>query len=138
MERLTSSMGYCDAFCENNKNCCQIYASCINRQAYEKLKEYEDLEEQRKLLKLPCTVGDTVYQHMIVRFNGIKKKPIYEIFKATIFKFSLSSCGLCFCTETADENKYQNEVPLSMFGTTVFLTKPEAEQALKEIVSSDL
>jgi len=27
----------------------------------EKLAEYEDLEEQGKLLKLPCAVGDTVY-----------------------------------------------------------------------------
>lgn len=26
-----------------------------------KLKKYEDLEEQGKLLKLPCKVGDTVY-----------------------------------------------------------------------------
>lgn len=26
-----------------------------------KLAEYEDLEEQRKLMKLPCAVGDTVY-----------------------------------------------------------------------------
>ena len=27
----------------------------------QKLAEYEDLEEQGKLLKLPCAVGDTVY-----------------------------------------------------------------------------
>lgn len=37
----------------------------------EKLKEYEDLEEQGKLLKLPCAVGDTVY-----RINKGKKEPI--------------------------------------------------------------
>ena len=30
-------------------------------QAYFKLKDYEDLEEQGLLLKLPCKVGDTVY-----------------------------------------------------------------------------
>jgi hypothetical protein len=28
---------------------------------YRKLKEYEDLEEQGRLIKLPCKVGDTVY-----------------------------------------------------------------------------
>ena len=28
---------------------------------YEKLREYEDLEEQGLLLRLPCKVGDTVY-----------------------------------------------------------------------------
>lgn len=27
----------------------------------ERLKEYEDLEEQGRLVKLPCKVGDTIY-----------------------------------------------------------------------------
>lgn len=31
------------------------------RALFEKLAEYEDLEEQGKLLKLPCAVGDTVW-----------------------------------------------------------------------------
>lgn len=31
-----------------------------------KLKEYEDLEEQDRLVKLPCKVGDTVWQIMVV------------------------------------------------------------------------
>lgn len=29
--------------------------------AYRRLAEYEDLEEQGRLIKLPCKVGDTVY-----------------------------------------------------------------------------
>jgi hypothetical protein len=29
--------------------------------AYRRLAEYEDLEEQGRLVKLPCKVGDTVY-----------------------------------------------------------------------------
>lgn len=38
------------------------YANCDEGYcAMEKLEEYEDLEEQGKLLKLPCAVGDTVY-----------------------------------------------------------------------------
>lgn len=28
---------------------------------YHKLKDYEDLEEQGRLIKLPCKVGDTIY-----------------------------------------------------------------------------
>lgn len=31
-----------------------------------KLAEYEDLEEQGRLIKLPCKVGDTVWQIMVV------------------------------------------------------------------------
>lgn len=98
-----------------------------------KAKEYEGLEEQGKLLKLPCAVGDTVYQHMIVGIDKDKKKPIYKIFEAIVFKFSLSSWGLCFWTETTDKEKHRNEVPLSAFNNTVFLTRPEAERALAEM-----
>ena len=36
-----------------------------------KIKEYESLEEQNRLIKLPCAVGDTVY-----RINKGKKEPI--------------------------------------------------------------
>lgn len=35
-----------------------------------KLKEYEDLEEQDRLVKLPCKVGDTVWQIMVVGAQG--------------------------------------------------------------------
>ena len=44
-----------------------------------KLKDYEDLEEQGRLIKLPCKVGDTVYkvnkaskkvsQHKVIKFE---------------------------------------------------------------------
>lgn len=70
MERLTEkqSSGYdlkamngewCNKYCEQQRvetcNECGIY------QAIHKLAEYEDLEEQGLLLRLPCKVGDTVY-----------------------------------------------------------------------------
>ena len=32
-------------------------------EAYYKLQHYEDLEEQGRLIKLPCKIGDTVYGH---------------------------------------------------------------------------
>lgn len=99
----------------------------------EKLKEYEDLEEQGQLLRLPCAVGDTVYQHMIVGIDMARKKPIYEIAEATVFKFSLDSFTLCFLAQTVGRGKQQNELPLSAFGKSVFLTKEQAEQALKEM-----
>ena len=53
MERLTSNIDYCETYCENEKNRCPIYSSCINRRSYEKAKEYEDAEEQGFLLRLP-------------------------------------------------------------------------------------
>lgn len=99
----------------------------------EKLAEYEDLEEQGMLLRLPCKVGDTVYQHMIVGVDMARHKPIYEISKATVFKFSLDLFTLCFWTQTVGREKQQNELPLSAFGKSVFLTKEQAKKALKEM-----
>lgn len=53
MERLTDK-NFRIGFDDSNK--LPSYAAL-----YERLREYENLEEQGKLLKLPCAVGDTVY-----------------------------------------------------------------------------
>lgn len=119
--------------CSNYQSESRLTCPKLFEKAYEVVKRYEEMEEQGKLLKLPCAVGDTVYQHMIVGIDKDKKKPIYKIFEAIVFKFSLSSWGLCFWTETTDKEKHRNEVPLSAFNNTVFLTRPEAERALAEM-----
>ena len=53
-KRLTSNINYCEAYCETNKARCPIYSSCINRLCFEKLKYYEDMEDERnrKLVNL--------------------------------------------------------------------------------------
>ena len=73
--------------------------------AVDKLAEYEDLEEQGKLLKLPCKIGQRVY--MIYQFCG---EGAWEI----------------------EEHKIILE-DLENIGKTVFLTRQEAEQALAEM-----
>lgn len=120
--------------CKEYKDECKAVAGFKKfvQAMYSKLKYYEDLEEQRKLLKLPCMVGDTVYQNMIVGVDK-DKKLIYEIDEAKVFKFSLDSYTLCFWTETIiNQKKYQNEFSLSAFGETVFSAKEEAEAALND------
>ena len=81
--------------------------------AEEKLAEYEDLEEQGKLLKLPCAVGDTVYAIEVDEEN-------FTYFhcprKISEYKFNLQMMDL-----------------LGMFGKCIFLTREEAEAALKEL-----
>ena len=72
---------------------------------YRKLKEYEDLEEQGRLIKLPCKVGDGVYYIL-----GIPNKTPCVIDKCKI--------------ELSDINK---------IGKTLFLTREEAEAKLKEL-----
>lgn len=79
--------------------------------AIKKLSDYEDLEEQGKLLKLPCAVGDTVY---VLRIDNsvymMSNEKIWEIVEE-IFKIRHFDC----------------------IGKTVFLTREEAEAALKEL-----
>lgn len=113
---------------ENFKNPFDIYEG----KAIDKLGKYEDAEEQGLLLKLPCKVGDTVYQNMITGLDE-DKKLIYKVFEARVFKYTLDSMNLCFWTETKDRYQYRNEMPISAFGETVFVTKEEAEQALAKM-----
>ena len=75
---------------------------------YRKLKEYEDLEEQGRLISLPCKVGDTVY-HVV-------QGRIVEV----------SNVDLFFLLLSVAENRFNN---------SVFLTKSEAEQKLKKMES---
>lgn len=91
----------------------------------EKLKEYEDLEEQGLLLKLPCKVGDKVYS---VTRDFISKYIICSIQKYTEGFFFNWKC---------EEGIYANTRGFTEFeiGKTVFLTKEEAEQKLKEMES---
>lgn len=89
---------------------------------YWKLNKYEDLEEQGKLLKLPCTVGDTVYVKM--QFGGYAEAEVRDF---THFV----TCGFCIVV-TSDKFDKQN-IPFSEFGKTVFRTQEEAEAALDEI-----
>lgn len=84
--------------------------------AMEKLADYEDLEEQGGLIKLPCKVGDTVY--VIVGKNISAQK----IQRATID----SERKIEFCTK-------RRGFTLFDIGKTVFLTKSEAEAKLKEL-----
>ena len=82
----------------------------------ERLKEYEDSEEQGRLIKLPCKVGDIVY--VIVGKNISVQK---------IQRVTIDSEGkIEFCTK-------KRGFALFDIGKTVFLTKSEAEAKLKEL-----
>ena len=93
----------------------------------QELKEYRDLEEQGLLLKLPCKIGDTVYQ----------------LINSHIYEYKV--IGICF---DIFQNKWMYEVAyqiglewfktmcdFDVFGKskTVFLTKEEAEKALERL-----
>ena len=93
------------------------------------LKEYQQLEEQGWLIKLPCKVGDTVYYFEGGYYKNIKNWKIVPI-KVTEFNIKVNRSGkLMPLAMIANGTRY----PISSIGKTVFLTKSEAEAKLKEL-----
>ena len=92
-------------------------------QAYFKLKDYEDLEEQGLLMKLPCKVGDTLYA---IGFNN--NKPV--VYESVVLSILITEKEIVFNVKV-DEFEINSQLKQSMFGKTVFLTQAEAEEKLK-------
>ena len=91
----------------------------------EKLKHYEDLEEQGRLIELPCKIGDTVY---VVEDWGYRK----ELKEREVGVITLK--GINDFSNEFWEDVYGGILGnFSDIGKTVFLTKVEAEAALKEL-----
>lgn len=98
----------------------------------EKLKEYEDLEEQGRLLKLPCKVEDAVWD------NDCGRPCAY-----TITAFSFGKCEEYICEPvttkevvfyyTNSSGSITGSFAESEIGKSVFLNKSEAEAKLKEL-----
>lgn len=99
------------------------------REIINKLAEYEDLEEQGLILRLPCKVGDTVYK--------LWYKPCHH------GNDTPDSWDCCGCEDECDLKKeiFEFTVPslewilqhMKYFGDCVwFLTREEAETHLKE------
>lgn len=86
----------------------------------EKLKSYEDAEEQGLLFHLPCKVGDTVY------------RPIPKLYRSisvmTVVKFVIHEDGIYFTTDK-DGGLFKT----SAIGKTIFITKEKAEAALEKM-----
>ena len=147
MERLTkrdfSRITYnerrsimCSSYCDN---CSQGAGNCKTvKNMIKKLATYEDLEEQGLLVRLPCKVGDTVWD------NDFGYPKSYEI-KA----FSYGYCDSYVEPDIDIEDQiifyYENysgsiagAFPMSEIGKTVFLTREEAGMMEKKEVKSDV
>lgn len=131
MERLTyrdkkgKAHIFCKQMCTDAGNCTDPYSVdlCQRFSAFRKLAEYEELEEQGRLLRLPCKVGDTVYK---ITRNFISE---YKIISETIYPYSIQFNWQC------TKGIYGNLVGFAdrEIGKTVFLTREEAEAKLKEM-----
>ena len=79
------------------------------------LKEYQQLEEQGKLVKLPCKIGTKVYN--ITWWDDVQEKVVVKgkTYYRTIHKHKVSKSAFGY-------------TDIEEIGKTVFLTKSEAEQ----------
>ena len=123
MSRLTDNESYCLMRCaddykgmETIEENCKLYKACFERKMYDKLKHYEDLEEQGRLIELPCKVGDKVWEIHHRAWEGYADDWLYPDYTRSI----VQECGFSLSL-------------LSSIGSTIFLTKAEAEAKLAEL-----
>lgn len=93
----------------------------------EKTKDYQQLEKQGRLIKLPCKVGDVLY------FAHHGRVISSEVLSAK-YHAEAENHGV-FIRErlTIDVEGVSAEIDFCDIGKTVFLTKSEAEAKLKEL-----
>lgn len=86
----------------------------------EQLKEYQQLDEQGRLVKLPCRVGTEVYN--ITWWDDVQEKVVVKgkTYYRTVHKHKISKSIFTY-------------FDILEFGKTIFLTKEEAEARLKEL-----
>ena len=99
-----------------------VYSCYSTRKIIERLAEYEDLEEQGLLLRLPCKVGDTVYT---IRYG---EENDFVVVETKIIEIRQNVNGIFF-EPLISRKAYK----IDDFGKEVFLTRAEAEQKLKEM-----
>lgn len=104
--------------CIKSAEDCEWLADCLT-----KFKEYQQLEEQDRLVKLPCKVGDTVY--------GISMGKIITLTVNEISIFYMKGEKI-INVKCQNNDKFRNYVERE-FGKTAFLTKSAAEAKLKEL-----
>lgn len=97
----------------------------------DKWEEYKQLEEQGRLVKLPCKVGDKVYQ---ISENFIEPCTVETIFLGNYTDRNGNCCNMAEIYYDRDDCPYVTaEIYFTDIGKTVFLTKSEAEAKLKEM-----
>ena len=101
----------------------------------QKLADYEDLEEQGRLIKLPCKVGNTVYRY--VEEKGCVLE--YTVWNISMSAYESGGIDIVIegCAESEDEVEDEFSLSLIDFKNEFFNTieEAEAEQKLKEMES---
>ena len=128
-ERLTiqKAIEYARQRAKDNRNEFYTFGIQICKQSAEEheqlaewlkdLQHYKDLEEQGRLITLPCKIGDTVYGVRRYRDRIVKSGIVSEMYFNQNMELIIVIKNLC----------------RGFWGENIFGTKEEAEAALKEV-----
>ena len=130
MERLTKITEIGNAYFPKcfEEPCCGM-GKCIDNncnlvnEVCKKLAEYEQLEEQGLLARLPCKVGDIMF-----RINKGAKNPVIEL---TVTQIDITTRS--YNLEVIDRECGELMCFKSDIGRTIFLTREEAAKKLEEM-----
>ena len=111
----------CFEYCNNKDMNCE---KCDIQKAFDKLAEYEDLEEQGLLLKLPCKLGDETY--WISDEDNEGNKGLCVRGKSYVEGIAIDKDGFLISTGDGSWDRPNKS-------RWCFLTKEEAEKALERL-----
>ena len=133
MERLTNcAQSYCEMYCKKYGHCFEDPDDCIFKDEikmydalksiegivpFDRLLELADADRAGLLVVLPCKVGDAAYW----LHNGI-------ITECRVHRIQMNRTGLFICLKSKVSH---GAFRMDSIGKTVFLTREEAEAALK-------
>ena len=130
MDRLTFEGNFCDiTMC--NAAVCPCGGSCTQKKVWERLKYYEDAEQDGRLVVLPCKVGDTVYQVDYMTHSEALKSGVPQS-QDPYQNRKYGRKRAEYLPLIVREKKMAKSL-FREFGKTVFLTSEEAEAALKGV-----
>ena len=144
MERLTEKIGNTNCVKGCGSNCKYGFQHCRTEDwencktiddVIDKLAEYEGLEEQGRLIKLPCKVGDVVY-----RINIGAMKPVIPL---RVVEYRFKIVGNCIREKICCSDDFLCKQPSIIYyaediGNKVFLTKSEVEAKLKKLIGNNV
>lgn len=108
----------------NKCNKCYHNKVCLDSANYKKAEKCSQFKDKSLIVELPCKAGDVVYE--------IWKNDVVELYITSIELFG-DCCDIKYHCEEWDDCDWfrKNDI-----GKTIFLTREEAEQALKECESN--
>ena len=109
--------------CYSNMSCSEVY------NAFSKLRYYENLEEQGRLVTLPCKVGQKLYT---VYCYGFGK---YQVHEGTLCEIKMID-GFDFSFYEQRHDGWCYKIDTEEIGKTIFLTREEAEMKMTELINN--